>query len=53
MFKTNRSFGNLNFESSNLFRLPAEAAPAKAGISIFGFRIFGTPRTSLVQAMMG
>jgi hypothetical protein len=30
-----------------------EAASAKAGISIFGFQIFETPKTSLVLAMPG
>jgi len=42
MFKTNKSLRNLNFENSNLFR-----------ISIFGFRIFSTPKPCLVPAMPG
>jgi len=36
------SLGHLNFENSDLFR-----------ILIFGFRIFETPKTSLVLAMPG
>jgi len=42
MFETDKSLRNLNFENSNLFR-----------ISIFGFRIFPTPKACLVPAMPG
>jgi len=60
MFETNKGLKNLNFENSNLFRLPARSRYGEgrdfdirlpAGRQ--GFRIYSTPDARLARATPG